>query len=278
MSLYNDVICDIKRQEVAKEQYRFQGGNSFECFDIKTSKFVDSSRDSYVYLSNSLDHHKYFTIKRIRQLLNKQILKEEELQISCKDLRNNDTYPRIKNLVLNSEKLQDMYSVCLLCDNNAVTLMKENSFPQNKKIIGKSLERVDRRVYGGGFGVASEWKDLLTCLTYFNGYQRIDRNSIITLLANMRTSGRVNNKENIEFLFTNPSYYHFEPSPKLESDFTKYEIINALEQILENSTYSPESTLAENPNKTIKKVVEDYERGREKVLTLLNKHCNDKIN
>ena len=116
------------------------------------------------------------------------------------------------------------------------------------------------------------------CLTYFNGYQRIDRNSIISLLSNMRKTGKVNSKENIEFILNSYDYYSFELSPKLESNFTKYEIMNSIEQILKNGTYSQESELANNPTKTIKKVVEDYERGKEKILTLLDKYYTSKTN
>ncbi len=272
MSLYSEVIEKVREEDISAELYRFQGGNSFNYFDIGSSSFLDSSRDSYIYLSQSLDHHKYFTIRRIRQLLNSVVLQEEDLQISCKHLRNNDHFSTIKNLVLNSDKLQSLYSVRLICDRNAITLMKENSFSQSDKNNEKSVERVDRRVYGGGFGVSAEWKDLLACLTYFNGFQRIDRNTIVSLLSNMRISGRVTCKDNIDFVFSNPDYYRFVLSPKLESDFTKYDIMESLERICENGIYSPRSSLAKKPSKTIKKVVEDYEIGREKVLTLIDKH------
>ena len=278
MNLYDEVIIEIKKENLFKELYRFQGTNSFEYFDIKTAKFIDTSKDNYIYISNSLDHHKYFALKRIRQLLNKVILQEKGLRISSKDLRDNNNYSTIKKLIFNSDKLQNMYSIRLICDNNIIKLMKENSFSQNEKNIGKTLERVDRRVYGGGFGVADEWKNLIMCLTYFNGYQRIDRNSIISLLSNMRKTGKVNSKENIEFILNSYDYYSFELSPKLESNFTKYEIMNSIEQILKNGTYSQESELANNPTKTIKKVVEDYERGKEKILTLLDKYYTSKTN
>ncbi len=277
MSLYDEVITSVKEERITTDFYRFQGANSFDYFDIKNSTFLNDSRNSYVYLSHSIDHHKYFTLKRIRQLLNSMVLQEEGLQVSCKYLRDNNSYSNIQHLILNSDKLQSLYSVRLICDRNAIMLMKENSFYQYEKDKGRPIERVDRKVYGGGFGVAAEWTTLLECLTYFNGYHRIDKNSIITLLSNMRKTGKVTCKDNISFIFSNPAYYRFELSPKLESDFTKYDIMESLEQICENGTYSPTSSLGENPSKTIKQVVEDYEQGREKVLTLLDKHYKNTI-
>ena len=208
MNLYDEVIIEIKKENLFKGLYRFQGTNSFEYFDIKTAKFIDTSKDNYIYISNSLDHHKYFALKRIRQLLNKVILQEKGLRISSKDLRDNNNYSTIKKLIFNSDKLQNMYSIRLICDNNIIKLMKEN----------------------------------------------------------------------IEFILNSYDYYSFELSPKLESNFTKYEIMNSIEQILKNGTYSQESELANNPTKTIKKVVEDYERGKEKILTLLDKYYTSKTN
>ena len=55
----------------------------------------------------------------------------------------------------------------------------------------------------------------------------------------------------------------------------KYEIMETLEKIYDDGSYSPDSSLAKNPSKTIKKIVEDYERGKEKVLTLMDKHYNN---
>lgn len=272
MSLYSEVISELRDKNSIRELYRFQGANSFGYYNIRTSTFEGTPNDNYVYLSGSLDHHEYFSVKRIKQLINSEVLKDTPYTISSKDLRDMESYPIIKNLVLNNERLTDLYSVRLITASSAIRLMRENSFLNCKKPEEKAVERVDRRVYGGGYGVSAEWKDLLLNLTYFDGYQRIDKDSIINLLATMKATGRINNKDNIDFILGNPEYYSYGMSPGLQNPFTKYDIMNALERILEKGTYSETSELGERPKETIRKVVDNYERGKGKVLTLLESH------
>ena len=277
MSLYGKVIDDIRKENVSTDLFRFQGGKSFEHFDIKTSTFLDVSRDSYVYLSKSLDHHKYFTIKRIKQLLNRVVLYEKKLQITRKHLQDITNYRTIKNAILNSDKIQNLYSVQLICDRNTITLLKENCFSNRKKPNETAVEKVDSTYYGGGYGITSDWKELFECLTFFNGYHRIDREDIISLVANMRRMNRINGKDDIDINPENPEYYRFSLSPRLESNFTKYAIMDSLEKICDDKSYSPNGTLAKHPSKTIKTIVEDYEKRREKILALIDKHYNNLI-
>ena len=60
-------------------------------------------------------------------------------------------------------------------------------------------------------------------------------------------------------------------NPNIISDFNKYDIINALEMILEKGLIPAGSPLEESPKQVIKEVVEDYEVGRQKTLELLRK-------
>ena len=138
--------------------------------------------------------------------------------------------------------------------------------PEEKQIGKKSIERVDRRVYGGGYGIATEWKELLGYLTYFNASQKINRYDIINILEKMRQTGKINQKENISFLLEQIDNYQFKLNPDLESDFTKYKIMNILEVIMEKELYMKNSTLGKYPSKTIKEVVNEYESGKRKVL------------
>ena len=272
MSLYQRVVMDLKQLDAIKEIYRFQGASSFQHFDFRTSRFNELSGTGYVYFSESLDHHKYFTTRRIRQMLNRIVLVTSPYEISCHDLRTDHSYRAIKDLIINSDKLHDMYSIRLICDRNASELISSNCVYQKEKTTSRAIERVDRRVYGGGYGVADEWKELLTYLTYFNAYQKIDRKSILQLLSNMRTTGRVNNKENINFILGDASSYSIELNPALESDFTKYKIMNCLESIIDQGLYLPGSSLDTEPTQTIKNVVEDYEKRKQKTLRLLKDH------
>ncbi len=273
MSIYKETIELLKLSGTASELYRFQGAKSYGHFNIRTSKFNTDERDSYVYFSSGMDHHKYFTMKRIRQMINKMILDGTPYEISSRDLRDFEDYKRIRDIVINSDKLEDLYSVKLITDHNFTGLIKDNAFFQQDKATGKPIEKVDRRVYGGGYGVATDWKDLLSALTLFNGYQKIDRNAIIELLAYMRRTGKVNQKENMNFLLMNSANYNYELNPSVESTFTKYKIMEALEKILEEGTYNPEGELGKHPTETIKRVVEDYEANKSKVLRILDNHA-----
>lgn len=267
MSLYSRVITELKEESDITELYRFQGSGSFSHFNIKNSKF--DKRDSYVYFSKSLDHHKYFIIKRIKQLINKIVLSKSPYKLSFFTLSDPNDFNVIKNLIINDENLPTIYSIKLLSDPNLYNLIINNSFIQSDKTSSRSIERVDKRVYGGGYGISSEWLDLFSYLTYFNAYQKIDRYDIIELLNNMRRTGKMNQKDNISFITSNLSKYRYRLNPHLESDFTKYKIVEAIEQIIEKDLYVKESELGKNPTKVIKKVVSDYEKNRRRVSNLL---------
>ena len=273
MSLYKKVVLELTNNDYTKELYRFQGASSFEHFDFRTSRFTDNSKDAYVYFSASLEHHKYFTNKRIRQLLNKIVLKDTPYLISSHDIKyNDDNYKQIKRLIINTDKLKDMYSIKLISNRNAYDLISSNCIIQSHKSKEKVIERVDRRVLGGGYGLPGEWKELLIYLTYFSAYQKIDRKDILVLIDNIRENGKVNDKNNINFIMDNNDNYKVELTKSIESDFTKYKIIECLETIIDDGLYLEDSELGKSPSKKIKEVVVDYEKGKSKILSLLNKH------
>lgn len=266
MALFAEIAREIKQEDFTKELYRFQGAKSFECFDIRTSRFNTKQNPNYVFFSSSLDHHKYFTAKRLRQVVNKQVLKETPLELCQKSLGSIESYQKIVNLVINSEKIQDLYSIRLVCDRNFKELMISNWYQQSRRESNKPIERVDARVYGGGYGFAQEWQDLLSYLTYFTAYRKIDREAVAEYISNMRKTYRILRKENLDFLLASDEFYIYQLNPHLESDFTKYDIMNSLELIIDKHLYLEGSSLSQEPTKTIKKVVSDYEKGKAKVL------------
>ena len=119
MALYNSTIQILKKDDYAKELYRFQGSNSYNCIKSNT---IDNN--GYLYFSNSLDHHKYFTLKRIKQLLAKE-LQELDLSLSLQYLHDPKTYHQIKRLIINSERIRDLYSYRLIYDTNYLSLIKD---------------------------------------------------------------------------------------------------------------------------------------------------------
>lgn len=267
MAIYRDIASELVENESAREIYRFQGARTASRLDV--SKKGDGG---YIYFSNSLDHHKYFTLKRIKQLLNSLLLKEERLALNAHNLRDTDTSKRIKRLILVADNLDDLFSHRFVCSKSFDGLIRDN-FVYNERKPGQTryIERVDRRVCGGGYGICDEWKELLKYLTFFSAKFRISRKDLMDLITVMRTTGRMNSRQNMDFLLGDSSKYVYDINPDILSDFNKYNIINMLETILEKGIALPDSELAQDSKKTIKGVVEEYERGREKTLEMLGK-------
>ena len=278
MTSFDNIVREVKQERFTSELYRFQGAKSFECFDIRTSRFNKNQNPNYVFFSSSLDHHKYFTAKRLRQLINRQVLKDSPYQLSQKSLGSTESYSRIRNIVLNSEKIQDLHSIRLVCDQSFKELIISNWYQQSRRYSNKPIERVDARVYGGGYGIAQEWQELLSYLTYFAAYRRINREDVADYLSNMRRSCKILRKENLDFLLEEDESYNYTLNPHLESDFTRFYIRNALELIVGKHLYLEGSPLAENPERVIKQVVSDYEYGKDKVLQKITNYSNKNNN
>ena len=277
MSLYREAIIELDKNHIVTEYYRFQGANSYEHFNLKDSQYNENTKSNYLYFSKSLKHHEYFTIKRIKQLLNNILLEESLPIISNNNLRDDQTYSKIKKLILYNSKIKDLYSIKLTTNKNMEKLLRENCFKQKTKKSNQAIERVDGRVYEGGYGLSKEWKELLYLLTYFTSFHTIDRKDIIQIITNMRINKRISHKDNIDFIINNPENYKLLLSPKIKSNFTKYDIMNCIEEIIESGNYIEDSELGNSPNKVIKDVIEDYERGKEKVLTIFDNYYNEKI-
>jgi hypothetical protein len=266
MAIYKDICHDIKKDDLAREVYRFEGARTRSSFAINE----DISGD-YIYFSKSLDHHKYFTVKRIRQMINRLLLDEYGIPLSNATLH--DDYHKIKHLVLYNENIKDLHSYRLVCASPFEELIRDNyQYNHDKKSGNRGIERVDRRVYGGGYGVSDEWKKLMVYLTMFTASHKITRNDLLELIRNMKVTNRISRKNNIDFMFSGTNdIYSYDINELLFSDFNKYNIINTLEAILDNGLALPDSELSKHPTKTIKSVVNEYEKGRVKTLELLGK-------
>ena len=267
MALYKEISLAISSDELTKEIYRFQGAKTLSRLDLS-----DPCSKGYIYYSNSIDHHMYFTVKRLKQMINDMIQREMGITFNAHNIRSEESYPRIKQLVLNEASLNNLHSYRIRCSKGLDNLVRQNCVYNEKKRCDKRyVERVDRRVYGGRYGLADEWKELLVYLTFFTAHKRITREDILQLITNMKTTGRMNRKDNISFLLAKAEKYSYEINPHILGDFNKYNIMNALEEILERGLVNPHSELAERPQETIREVIDTYERGREKTLDLLGK-------
>lgn len=275
MNTYKEVATELKKQDLISDLYRFQGGKSFEYFDIKKNRFSKNGEGNYIYFSSSLKHHQYFTLRRLRQLINQLILLDTPYIISNKQLGDSKTFAQIKSLINNSDKLNNVNSIHLMPDSSFMTLIKDNCFCAHEKNSPNSIERVDRRVFSGGYGISAEWLQLLEIMTIFTTYQKIDSEKILELIRNMKKSGRINSIHNMTFLFEDKNY---KINPTVFEDFTKYEIMNLLECILDQNLYNPNSELAKHPTQTIKQVMCEYQNKKEKTLKLIDKKYYAVIN
>ena len=266
MTTYKRIIDTLIKEEKANEFYRFQGSSSFEYFNIKSNRFDDSKH--YIYFSRTKNHHYYFTIRRIRQLLNKVVLNDTPYSISNKELENEESFKKITNIVLNQENLKGLKSISLVCDNAYYQLLKENSScNMAKKVSPYLIERVDRKMYGGGYGVSNAWLNLLNDLTLFSSCIRITSVDILNILKNMRREKKLASPYLISSIFdTKERTYRM--SDNLYNDFHKYNIMNDLETIYEEKLYFEDSSFGSNPGANFRDILTSYQKNREKVLRL----------
>ena len=187
MTTYNQITQDLIK-DGTKEFYRFQGHNSFECYDIRNNRF-NNNDSHYVYVSSSKDHHYYFTVKRIKQLINTIVLNDTTYQITKKQITDNEKYKNIKKIIFNSDKVRHLNSISLVCDQIYYVLLKENCINSYEKTKDSGIERVDRKVFGGGYGVTDAWLDLFNDLTYFSSHLKISTVDVLNLLKKMRNKG-----------------------------------------------------------------------------------------
>lgn len=268
MTTYNEIAKSLLNEN-AKEFYRFQGHNSFECYDIRNNRF-NNEKNHYVYFSKSIDHHYYFTIKRIRQLINTIVLNDTHYKISRKQLKDPVSFNNIKSLVFNSEKVRNLNSISLVCDQKYYALLRENCINNMEKTKESGIERVDRRVFGGGYGITGTWLYLLDDLTYFSSSIRISVIDILKMLDIMHSSDMQTSPNLIKNILEQKSRT-YKISANLFNDFHKYNIMNDLERIYDENLLLSTSQFGTNPSQTMKNVLITYQKNRDKVLILIDK-------
>ena len=267
MSVFEETINKLIYDNDVKELFRFQGHNSKNFFDVKNNDFSSNPDDRYYYFSASLTHHKYFSVRRIRQLVN-YILSETPYSLSQKYIRDKETFDEILKLVSNSEKIKDINCIKLVYDNSYYDLISENYCYNDASKKENMVERVDRRFFGGGYGFSNEWLRLLECLTFFSSYIRFDEVNIEKVLRSMKKNGNVTSIYNIDFL----KYENYKINGYVLDNFTKYQIIELMENIIEKDLVKKGSQLQKYPTVTIKRTVDTYQKNKDKMLTLFEKH------
>lgn len=248
--------------------YRFQGGNSYPSFNIAGDGVkIDSSK--YTYFSKSYDHHRYFVAKRLKQLVGKIVFEEKGLTITSVRLANHDFYRKVQREIIESPKVDGLESIQFIVDKNFLALIEENfEYNDNKTKGSRIIERVDRKVHGGGYGIGEEWLRLFNSLTILYSKKVITRNDLLFML-NAIKCGRKSKLDSVSFLGEEPR--NIIVNEEIYSSFTKYTIMQELEEILDKGLYKPDSELGKNPKVIVKKITDDYSRLRDKTLFELEK-------
>lgn len=248
--------------------YRFQGGNSYPSFSIIGDDVkIDSSK--YTYFSKNYDHHRYFVAKRLKQLIGKIVFEEKGVSITAFRLANHDFYRKIQREIIESPKVNGLESIEFVIDKNFMDLIEENFEYNHAKTKGsRIIERVDRRVYGGGYGIGEEWLRLFNSLTILYSKKVITKNDLLFMLNTIKC-GRKSKLDSVSFL--GDGIRNVIINEEIYSSFTKYTIMQELEEILDKGLYKPNSELGKNSKVIVKKITEDYSRLRDKTLFELEK-------
>lgn len=251
-----------------KTFYRFQGGNSYPYFNIIGDNCKVNNGSNYAYLSKSINHHKYFIAKRLTQLVGDIVLERTDIPYTKARLYNHDEYKKIQKCIAEFENLDNLESLRFIVSDTFYELLESNfQYNDGKEKGSRIIERVDRKIYGGGYGISDEWLKLFNLLTIIYGRQGITKNDILTMLKNIRM-GNKNRVESISFL--KPNDVPFFINRDIYSDFIKYEIIGALEDILEKDLYNKDSEFGKNPKVKIKEITGRYMALRDKILKELD--------
>ncbi len=229
--------------------YRVQGGLSYEKFTIEGKEIVYNSKERYTYFSENSKHHHYYKAKRIDQLLlrNDDPMQKRDYLATKSLYIYRDKLPRIKESLENLSSNQiniKCFSFHFLEDT--YKLIKENSVYYTKKIIDNTPRRVDIKVNGGGYGLNEEWLRLFSLSTFITEIIPITKADIEDYLSQLSyllsSEIEIGNEDRRKTFI----------SKNLSSPFTKYELMDTLENIVEKGLIAPNSTLEKNPKQTIK--------------------------
>ena len=255
-----NLLCDN-----TKSLYRFQGGSSYTHFKL-TDQEASFSLNKYVYFSKNFDHHRYFVYKRLKQIINKISLETNGISISRCKLAELDYYHKLRKAIVNFPNITNLESIRFFVDFNLIALIEDNYIYNESKLECKRvIERVDRKVYGGGYGIADEWLELFNYLTFAYSKKEISRSDLIKLLNDIK-SGYKSNLDCVSFISKDITNLTINSS--IYSSFNKYEIARKIEEIMDKKLYREGSFLSTNPKLLIKKINNDYLSVRDKILFL----------
>jgi hypothetical protein len=251
------------------KMYRFEGGNSVHRFSFNENG-INPDDLNYIYFSKSIKHHEYYVKKKIIKIINDDILENySNLKLDHTAFLKPDSFKKIIKVIENHPLDNKTFSIEFSLSQTFNELLKNNHINnRNKKALDRRIEVVDTTKYKGGLGFCDEWLEVFNIFTYFYSYQRITKENILDFLyayrkiitegAKIDPTGFLLNRKNCVIKVNEKIYY----------DFMKYELMNALQNIVDNNLYFEKSILDENPQEQIKKIIKKYCNEREMILEL----------
>lgn len=244
--------------------YRFEGTKSYSHFDFTGNNFLKDT-NQYVYFSRTFKHHQFYTARRLRQLINQEVLEDTGFSVKKSTIINPEHFKTILQL-LESTLIDERQVSIEFTTSPLFTKLLVNNFTRHgeKQSGERYIEKVDMKQSGGGYGLCEEWLELFHFFTYFYAHQRITRTDLIHFLYAYR-----NNVIYHSFRLSPTPFLAdlerrtIETNPRMTSSFSKYELMDILDRILEKKLYLPHSFLGEQQEEGVKQIVNEYLQEKE---------------
>lgn len=258
--------------------YRFEGTRTFKNYDFKVIQNPLSSFENYIYFSGTVSHHYYYVQKRIRQIIEKDILYEMKYTLQNKTVVNNEKFQHIVYLIENYCFEEKQNSIEFTTSPFIKKMFYKNYILNTSKSANiPYIERVDPKRSGGGYGLSKEWLEVFNLLTYVFCFQRFTKQDFLDYVYALRRNYSCSLKSNVLGFLMDKKRQTIQINELLFDDFQKYNLMNALENIIEKKLYFPESILAKNPSLFLKQTIESYTLEREAILEMLDTSYKRKI-
>lgn len=269
MSLYEMLYQNM---ENLSSFYRFEGYHSTNYYDVSIFENKDLlNPNHYVYFSKNAIHHAYYKNKRILQLLNREILFGLGLDLRTQTLCDYDKTCRIIKCINNDPISKSLNSIEFCFCTEFLKIIKNNGEINMKPKEKRGIEIVDLKRKGGGYGFCNDWLKLFNLLTIIYYYRQITLQDIQETfrIYRMHKLHCVESIKTTSLLQSQKSPQKIIINPQLQSSFTKYEIADSMELLIDQGLVNPNSTFGKYPRETIKNTISCYEKTRKRTLETL---------
>lgn len=275
MTLYEEVYYNTPN---LTKFYRYEGFGSRSYFQFQEENYLTTAI-KYIYFSKNERHHTYYVERRLKQLISEEVLKETGIKFNKENIIDNGSFNEIERYIENHSFDNKSLSIEFCSSPIMSKLLSKNTISNRNKLAeDRRIERVDSNLNGGGYGFCEDWLYVFEILTHFYTYRRITTEDMLNFLYMYRRNimERKHIFNTTSFLL-DPKTRVIKINNKIYSDFTKYELMNALQRIVEEQLYFKESIFKTNPNDTIKKIIQEYIKERETILQLSESIYNKNI-